>query len=88
MNEITNKPGIYAIKNTVNNRIYVGSSVNLQERKATHYRYLRLGEHCNPFLQADYNKHDGEKVYEFIALEIIEDVNLLIERTALHRPIF
>lgn len=80
MNEITNKPGTYAIKNTVNNRIYIGSSVNLQERKATHYRYLRLGEHCNPFLQADYNKHDGEKVYEFVALEIFEDVGLLIER--------
>lgn len=80
MNEITNKPGIYAIKNTVNNRIYIGSSINLQERKCEHYRRLRLGEHCNPFLQADYNKHDGDEVYEFIALEIVEDVNLLIER--------
>ncbi len=80
MTDITNKPGIYAIKNTVNNRIYVGSSINLQERKCEHYRRLRLGEHCNPFLQADYNKHDGDKVYEFIELEIVEDINLLIER--------
>lgn len=79
MNEITNKPGIYAIKNTVNDRIYVGSSVGLRDRMCGHFRHLLLGKHPNPFLQADYNKH-GKEVYEFIVLEIVENVNLLIER--------
>jgi len=80
MNEITNKPGIYAIKNTINGRIYIGSSIGLRDRKSGHFRWLRLGEHCNPFLQADYNKHGGDKVYEFVVLETVEDINLLIER--------
>lgn len=80
MIEITNNPGIYAIKNPINNKIYVGSTVNLRDRKCAHFRQLLLGIHPNPYLQADYNKHNGIETYEFSVLELVEDVNFLLKR--------
>lgn len=69
--------GIYIIKNTLNNKIYVGSSVDLSNREYKHFWMLNKGLHDNQYLQKSYDKYGRES---FI-FEIVEycDVNELIE---------
>ena len=43
--------GVYAIHNTVNDKIYVGSSRNIQKRFSTHKRQLRDDIHHSRYLQ-------------------------------------
>ena len=64
------KMGIYRLRNTKNNKSYIGSSINLSSRKTRHFSYLRLNKHYNPHLQASYNKH-GADLFVF---EVIEEV--------------
>jgi group I intron endonuclease len=63
--------GIYQIKNLINGKIYIGSSVNIQVRWWTHKSRLRRGIHGNPHLQSAWNKY-GEDAFEFSILEIVE----------------
>ena len=65
--------GIYAIKNKINSKVYVGSS------KSVHYRWsgqhkprLRKGKHENAHLQHAWNKY-GENKFEFLILEECEE---------------
>lgn len=64
------KSGIYYITNKVNNKVYVGSSVNLSRRKNKHFSELRCGVHTNIHLQRAFSK-DGEANFTF---EIAEEV--------------
>ena len=68
------KSGIYKI--AINNKVYVGFSKNLIERRAKHLRALRLGVHVNVYLQRAYDKY-GE--CEWSVLEKC-DVSLLESR--------
>jgi len=56
--------GIYQIINLINGKRYVGSSVNLEKRRGTHWYLLRKGIHYNKHLQAAWNKY-GENAFEF-----------------------
>jgi len=56
--------GIYFIRNTVTDRVYVGSSRNIQRRFSEHRSRLSRGVHCNARLQASWNKH-GAKAFSF-----------------------
>ncbi len=59
--------GIYQIKALHNNKVYIGSSTNLEQRKRDHFRFLRYGTHDNPKLQAAYNKHGRDNfVFEVL----------------------
>jgi len=60
--------GVYQIKNRVNGKIYIGSSVNVQNRVSVHRGRLRKGIHGNPHLQNAWNKY-GEYAFEFSLLE-------------------
>lgn len=60
--------GIYAIKNRINNKMYVGKSVNIKKRKSYHFWLLRTNNHFNPKLQSAFNKY-GEENFEFVILE-------------------
>jgi group I intron endonuclease len=60
--------GIYIIKNLVNNKIYIGSSVNIGNRFNQHKNSLRKNKHHNKYLQKSWNKH-GEENFEFIVIE-------------------
>jgi group I intron endonuclease len=71
--------GIYVIRNTTNNKIYVGSAVNLQNRFWIHFSRLRANNHINKHLQASFNKN-GENSFTFNLLEIVEDKDELINR--------
>lgn len=70
--------GIYQIKNIINNKIYIGSAINLYARFRSHKFDLRNNKHSNNKLQNSWNKNN-EKNFIF---EIIETCKkeILIER--------
>jgi predicted GIY-YIG superfamily endonuclease len=51
------KPGVYEIKNLVNNKIYIGQTKNVYQRFINHRAQLRLNKHNNSHLQRSFNKH-------------------------------
>jgi len=51
------RPGIYCITNTINNYVYVGSTVNLYARLIHHRAHLISNKHSNPYLQNAFNKY-------------------------------
>ena len=63
------KSGIYKIHFIKNQKVYIGSSVNLAKRQYEHLRTLRNKTHANRYLQKAYDKY-GEKDYVF---EIVEE---------------
>lgn len=56
--------GVYLITNTTNGKLYVGSSVHVQNRWGQHRHDLRRGRHDNGYLQRAWNKY-GEAAFEF-----------------------
>ena len=72
------KCGIYCIKNIITNKLYIGSSINIENRISLHKNMLKNNKHHSTKLQHSYNKH-GENNFLF---EIIEecDENLLLEK--------
>lgn len=70
------KPCIYSIKNTVNNKIYIGSAIGHYRRKGQHFYMLRRNIHFNKHLQSSWNKYQ-EQNFIFEILEFIEDLNLI-----------
>jgi group I intron endonuclease len=60
--------GIYIIRNLVNDKIYVGSSVNIKKRFNQHKNSLRKNKHHNKYLQKSWNKYKEES-FEFIVIE-------------------
>jgi len=65
------KSGIYKI--TINNKIYVGSSVDLYSRYSTHNSRLKRDIHENIHLQRAYNKYN--KIFSFETLEVFEEIS-------------
>lgn len=63
-------PVIYRIRNVVNQKFYVGSTINMKERTRTHRNKLRRNTHHTPHLQAAWNKY-GEECFVF---EVVEEV--------------
>lgn len=61
--------GIYMIKNTINNKKYIGQSHNIHIRWQQHKAALRNNRSSNRHLQFAWNKY-GESAFEFIILEI------------------
>ncbi|MBU1173136.1 MAG: GIY-YIG nuclease family protein [Proteobacteria bacterium] len=59
--------GIYIIRNLISKKVYIGSAVRLNRRRATHFRELKNRTHKNPHLQRAYIK-DGADIFEFKVL--------------------
>ncbi len=59
---------VYQIRNLKNNKIYVGSSVNIKKRFAEHKSSLRKNKSTNIILQAAWNKY-GEHNFIFEILK-------------------
>lgn len=60
--------GIYGIKNTINNKVYIGKTLNnFGDRWDCHRGQLRGGYHGNPQLQEDWRQY-GENAFEFIII--------------------
>jgi group I intron endonuclease len=66
---------VYKITNTVNGRVYIGSSTNGKNRITGHKNHLRKNSHPNKPLQEDYNTF-GESVFEFTILKTIDNDKL------------
>lgn len=69
--------GIYLIKNNINGKVYVGSSVNIKKRFAEHKRILKLNEHHSNKLQNAWNKY-GELAFSFYIIQHSLKEDLLI----------
>lgn len=63
--------GVYAIKNIVNNKIYVGSSGNMGNRWQQHLYSLRNGTHHSSDLQKDYDLYGFEN-FIFFVLKMVD----------------
>ena len=70
--------GIYAITGP-NDKVYIGSSINVHKRWTIHKNQLRNNKHHSAHLQRAWNKY-GEDAFEFSMLEYITDKTLLINR--------
>lgn len=68
--------GIYMIKNKINNKIYIGKSIKIENRWYQHRYSLNNNLSSNLYLQASWNKY-GEENFEFSIIELIENNNLL-----------
>lgn len=71
------------ILNTVNLKVYIGSSNNLLRRKREHFLLLRRNAHKNTYLQNAFNKYE-EKSFTFIILEKGISLDELLEREIYH----
>lgn len=78
-NIIRKESGIYKIINLINNRIYIGSAVNLRYRNIHHYHFLSLNKHHSITLQRAWNKYK-EQNFKFEILELVKDKSQLISR--------
>jgi len=61
--------GIYKITNLVNEKVYVGQSKNIKNRKKHHRCLLNKHKHVNNLLQNDWDKY-GKENFKF---EIVEE---------------
>jgi group I intron endonuclease len=68
--------GIYKIINTKNNKIYIGSSVDIKKRKEKHFWMLQKGIHDNKFLQSSYDR-DGKENFIFDIIEMCDKKDLV-----------
>ena len=71
--------GIYKIENTITNDLYIGSSINIAQRKRRHFKDLKRGIHISKFLQRSYNKY-GLSAFNFEIIELLESSNDLLVR--------
>lgn len=70
--------GIYAIRNLLDGKVYVGSAGRMSARIAFHRSALTRGKHSNQKLQRAWLKH-GAEAFEFVTLEPV-GVDGLAER--------
>jgi len=71
-----NYSGIYVIRTKINNRIYIGSAINLYNRMHTHLTHFKKNCHRNCKLQRFVNKYGIENIY-FECLELCKKENLV-----------
>ncbi len=71
--------GIYQIRNLINDKIYIGSAVDIQSRWYCHTSQLNNNLHHNTHLQKSWNKY-GSQSFVFEILESVHDKNDLITR--------
>jgi group I intron endonuclease len=74
--------GIYSITNTINDKLYIGSSVNIRARFNRHLSDLRLNRHENKHLQNSYNKY-GEECFKFDIVTLCNEEELLAQEQIL-----
>jgi|GEM_PF-2053228 len=71
--------GVYAIYNTVNDKLYIGATVSMQNRFGVHKSQLKRGNHESTPLQRAWNEY-GSEAFDFVCLEPVDREEKLIER--------
>jgi group I intron endonuclease len=64
--------GVYQVKNLANDKVLLGSSLNLEGPLNRHKFMLKIGSHTNKALQNDWNELGPEQ----FAFEILEEVKV------------
>lgn len=67
------RQGIYALRNNKNDKVYVGQSLNIDQRFKEHMGMLKRGNHHAYKLQRFYNQNKSLKSFE-ISYEVLEEV--------------
>lgn len=67
--------GIYLMKNTKDNKVYVGKSTNINKRIANHLKSLKRNEHYNKHLQGAWNKDSEHFIFSILEECTIENIN-------------
>lgn len=70
--------GIYQIKNIINNKIYIGSSKDINNRWKSHIGLLNNNKHHSWKLQSDWNVFKEDN-FKFEIIEIINNSDSLLE---------
>jgi group I intron endonuclease len=76
MTEDHKRSGIYAIRNLVNGKVYIGSASRFKDRWICHRSSLRLGTHHSRYLQSDWRKY-GPDSFAFEILELVPVADLI-----------
>lgn len=73
--EILKKRGVYQIKNLLNGKIYIGSTItSFIYRWRQHSSKLKMGKHKNGHLQSSYTKY-GDSNFEYTILYVGESIS-------------
>ena len=72
--------GIYSIRNKSNNKVYIGSSFDINKRWMKHINDLKNGTHHSVKLQRAYDITKNIDDFEFSVLEDVDDIDELKER--------
>ncbi len=64
--------GVFQVKNTVNGKVLLGSSLNLEGPLNGHKFMLSIGSHRNKMLQQEWNEYGADK----FVFEILETVKV------------
>jgi group I intron endonuclease len=67
--------GVYEIINTINNKKYIGQSIDIYRRWKDHQCKLQTNSHNNEYLQRAWNKY-GEENFEFKICEVCSEDKL------------
>ena len=64
--------GVFQVKNILNNKVLLGSSLNLEGSLNKHRFMLKIGSHTNKALQKDWDEFGSDK----FVFEILEEVKV------------
>lgn len=76
--KISNLCCVYQIKNKLNNKSYIGSTINLHNRIIRHLWYLKHNIHHSPKLQQSFNKYGIENFEVNILCELEKNKHIQI----------
>lgn len=84
--------GIYSITNSIDNKSYIGYSVNIEKRWNHHISSLNNNKHDNSYLQNSWNKHRKENfIFKIIEKcpksKLIEKEKYYIKKLKTKRPL-
>jgi len=79
------RAGVYVIRNSIDKRIYVGSSVNLYRRYTTHCQDLEAGTHHSKALQRFYNRYGKSKLSFEVLVFCAPDKTFRMEQKYLNK---
>ncbi|QQE75094.1 GIY-YIG nuclease family protein [Brevibacillus composti] len=68
--EMKVEAGVYQIKNTINQKVWIDSTRNLKTINGKQFQ-LKMGSHPNKQLQAEWQEY-GEDAFVFEVLEVLE----------------
>ncbi len=69
--DTTRPMGVYRITSTQNNKVYIGSAIDVPARINRHKAELRFGSHRNSELQEIWRSF-GESAFEFEVLDVLD----------------